>query len=535
MQFIHKIPFPLFFFVSMAFCQICLAEQSNEDYFDEAEVPLQVVLTPTRTRIAVVDSPVAVSSLDHDILFKLGIGSFEDALRLVPGMLVSYNAGHTPMISYHGTLPEVPRRMEVLIDKAPAYRPGYARVDWSRMPLKLGDVKSIEISRGPSVVDYGSKSFLSAVNILTTDPIDDMGTSINATLGTGDFRDFSLKYGMPYNDSSFSIRVNQNHNTGFDEDEYGDEYDDDLKSKSLFLKYSQTLTDNSSLYFKAMYGDSDYQWHTPADEQYLQRKTDMSQNNSTFVANYEFSGSSDGNSNTVNITGFASSFEQEQEFYNNYIYGFFFDEVKAIDRHPDLDAAEIILNYDLYGAFPTIDPTTQSSEEVQLLSNLMAKLFTTPRFVESVPGRQNQDAKEASYGLEVEDTYSFQDIVYSTSVLSYRKIYVDSETFLGGKKDDYIASISNSTRIHISPKYTLHIGAMFESAGRVDNDAFSPRFALNYKPVPWRSFRINYSVANRLPDIYETSRYWEPMVTFDPGYTDLDEKNQLLSCQFLSF
>ena len=64
---------------------------------------LSVVLTPSRLRQSLADTPASVTVITSDMLQRYGIASIPEALRLVPGMAVTLTTGNDYRINYHGT------------------------------------------------------------------------------------------------------------------------------------------------------------------------------------------------------------------------------------------------------------------------------------------------------------------------------------------------------------------------------------------------------------------------------------------------
>ena len=63
---------------------------------------LPVVLTPTRLRQSLADVPGSVTIITADMIRDYGIHSVPDALRLVPGIIVTQVTGSDYRIGYHG-------------------------------------------------------------------------------------------------------------------------------------------------------------------------------------------------------------------------------------------------------------------------------------------------------------------------------------------------------------------------------------------------------------------------------------------------
>ena len=218
MQYLNSVRLSVFLFV------VAVNSYSHAD--DDFYFELDTVITPTRTEIPIIDSPVSVTRLDLSYLSYLGLKEYDELLRLVPGFLVTHYQGHSPQVSYHGTQGTIPRRMEVLLDGDSIYRSGYARVNWGRLPVSEQDLNYIEVARGPSVSDYGSNSMLSAINLLSRKPQLDYGNYVEVRSGSHDTKSAFVKHGFGGDEAYSSIRYFQEQDEGFDVDGLGDEVDD---------------------------------------------------------------------------------------------------------------------------------------------------------------------------------------------------------------------------------------------------------------------------------------------------------------------
>jgi vitamin B12 transporter len=122
-----------------------------------------VVVTATRTPLAIGDLPASVTVLQGADLRARGLTSVSDALREVPGIAIARSgsfAGVTSVFTRGGQSSYT----KILIDGVPMNQPG-GFFDWAT--LSTDNVERIEIVRGPSSVVWGSDAVTGVVNVIT--------------------------------------------------------------------------------------------------------------------------------------------------------------------------------------------------------------------------------------------------------------------------------------------------------------------------------------------------------------------------------
>lgn len=139
--------------------------ESLLDELSETEIPM--VLTASRLRTSIVNSPAAVTILDAQLLKNAGVRSIADIFLLVPGMQVGRYAYGDPVVTYNGQAARNNPRIQVLIDGRPTYVPLYGGVPWSELPIILSDIERVEIIRGPNAATFGPNSFSGVISIIT--------------------------------------------------------------------------------------------------------------------------------------------------------------------------------------------------------------------------------------------------------------------------------------------------------------------------------------------------------------------------------
>src|ERR1043165_4896216 len=122
----------------------------------------KVVVTATRTPLAIGDLPASVTVLQGADLRARGVTSVADALREVPGVAIARSGSFQGVTSVF-TRGGQSTYTKVLIDGVPMNQPG-GFFDWST--LSTDNVERIEVVRGPSSVVWGSDAVTGVVNII---------------------------------------------------------------------------------------------------------------------------------------------------------------------------------------------------------------------------------------------------------------------------------------------------------------------------------------------------------------------------------
>src|SRR3984957_13782794 len=78
------------------------------------------------------------------------------------------------------------QRLLVLINGRQVYADYYSFTPWSTLPVELGDIRQIEVVKGPSSALFGLNAVGGVINIITYNPLYDEKDSAVATAGTQD-------------------------------------------------------------------------------------------------------------------------------------------------------------------------------------------------------------------------------------------------------------------------------------------------------------------------------------------------------------
>jgi len=185
---------------------------SEQDYFQE----LPVVLSASRLSQPISETPNAMTVIDRGMIVASGFRNIADLFRLVPGMYVGYDDGHTPFASYHGMTDQYARRMQVLVDGRTVYLPPVGGVDWLDIPLHLDDIERIEVIRGPAAASHGANSLQGVISIITRDAASMNGAAVSLTRGSGGISDASARLGKSGGDLDYRVTLTNRMDDGHD-------------------------------------------------------------------------------------------------------------------------------------------------------------------------------------------------------------------------------------------------------------------------------------------------------------------------------
>lgn len=521
-----------------------LGEQySHLDDFEFSD--LEVAITPTRTKIPIVDSPVSITQLETSKARMLGLYQYEDIFRLVPGFVVAHYQGHSPKVSYHGTHGHLPRRMEALYDGASIYRSGYSRVNWGRLPVDSNDLNLIEVARGPSVADYGSNSFLSAVNLIGVNPSDsnDNELRISSKGSDSNYLFMKTKFEDPGDQTSI-FRAFYNRDNGFDIDSLGDAYSDDKVVSSLMFHHERNRG-NANTNARVIYSETEYDINISQYDT-LTRNNENSERNLFAGLTLENSWTSDNVDNSMEVNLYASNYKLDQTFERCVASLFFLDELSVLDKKehinftpdmiPTIQRAFLgILDGELSLENPQLivellnelplpfNPSDLELEDLVDMGSLFLRMANEgpEKLLTPICGVMDQNVNETALKAELLYRYAINNKLFSTSTIGLRFNQIDSQTYLGGDVTSSVLNFSSHARYYLNRYFTLNGGIMFEKP-EDEELAVSPRASLTYKPTRNQAIRMGVSSARRSPDIYETSREWTETYRFIDGQTDLD-------------
>lgn len=228
-------------FALMASSAVQASDEPESPFLDDT---LPVVLSMTRMPQRIDDAPGAVTLFTREDIERLGYRRLPQLLRLVPGMNMMSDTGHSPALFYHGLGTLNPNRMQVLIDGRSVYSPYlYGYVDWDALPLTMDEIERIEVVRGSNAATYGSNAVAGVVNIVTRSALDGPSAIASVTRGSRDVADASARLRRSFGPLSIAINARTLGDEGFEH-----RYDDArLNASTLRADLTLNASDEVSL------------------------------------------------------------------------------------------------------------------------------------------------------------------------------------------------------------------------------------------------------------------------------------------------
>lgn len=164
-------------------------------------------------------SPLSTSVVTKEEMRTFGCSTFEEALRLLPGVIVRQKTNGSFDVHLRGmdNIPDGHTLMYtentntlVMIDGRPVFNYIHGATLWESLPVGIDDVERIEVVRGPSGALYGSNAVSGVINIITAKASYD-SKRLKGSFSIGNLD--SYRSGMVFNNSftdklSFSLSFN---------------------------------------------------------------------------------------------------------------------------------------------------------------------------------------------------------------------------------------------------------------------------------------------------------------------------------------
>ncbi len=165
-----------------------------------------VTASATGEPLRVSEAPVDMEIVTQDDIRRSGAVDIPGALRFIPGIDERvYGANHTE-IGIRGYNQPFNPRLLVLLNGRQVYLDDYGEVDWKSIPVRLSEIRQIEVVKGPNSALYGFNAAYGVINIVTYDPLADSLGSANLTFGMPNEVDGSLVKILPLGDSA-GVRI----------------------------------------------------------------------------------------------------------------------------------------------------------------------------------------------------------------------------------------------------------------------------------------------------------------------------------------
>ena len=150
---------------------------------DMEEVSEVIVITASRTEQVLHEVPAAVSVMSAEQIEQIPADDFADLLRNIPGMNVSQISARDINMTTRGSTASLETAQLVLVDGRTLYLDFFGFVMWDFMPTHPGEIKQIEVVRGPGSAVWGANAMNGVVNVITKRPKEMVGTRLSIGAG----------------------------------------------------------------------------------------------------------------------------------------------------------------------------------------------------------------------------------------------------------------------------------------------------------------------------------------------------------------
>lgn len=454
-----------------------------------------MVLTPARLEQPRTAVPASVSVIDRTLIAATGARTVVEALRLVPGMVVTYRDGYNPVVSYHGTSYRDFRRLQVLVDGRSVYQPGLASVDWNSIPLAVEDIERIEVTRGPDSAAYGANAFLGVINIITRDPRDSLGTTIKATRGSSRGEDYYASHGTQWENNALRVSAGSRHDDGFDVNRDNEERRDSHSTQFGSVRWLTEFANDWSLdsqvnISRALYTED-------FNDEIMPPNIDIEHTSLSAKLEHDFSPTHHAYLQ-ANWTKHRSDVGWRSCF-------------PALAISPELAA---MYRLDPKATDKLIDDgILPSNPNSQLQSALDAVLDRYSRVgLQETCGNFNDNNEQTRSDLEWQSTLAWPGRGRLVLGANLRQESAESDTYYNGKVTRDSARLFGHLEARLSERWQAHLGGMWENDQNTEGE-FMPRAGLIFSLSPDHSLRAVYSEALRTPDLMETHADWNYYVS----------------------
>ena len=453
-----------------------------------------VVITPARLRQSIADVPASVSIISGETLRQYGIRSVPEALRLVPGMAVTYASGPDYRVNYHGTNILSPRRMNVLIDGISVYRPAFSEVIWTQLPVVLEDIDRIEVTRGPNSAAYGPNSMLAVVNIITRNPRDVERANGVVTIGSQSTKVITARGALSIGPASVSLTASRAATRGFDELAQ-DQFGHDSLSRSLIalrMDARPSAADLLGLHASVVDGTAQVPFADDFQLTYPDRR----------FRDWYVGGSWTRQlspSHELRLRFDHASQRDRQSWRTCFPTVALLPELFSLWRANPAYADTLLRGSIPSGGTATDDALAAAAfVAIQALgARAAAPSCVTP----------NQDALQWRTDIELQDTYVASERLRLVAGGGMRRQGGDSETYLGGRLNSRLHWLFGNVEARPTSWLVFNAGGYYESNSQ-SASTFSPRIAANLRLAPAHTMRFVLSRGTRSPDIYEQRTNW---------------------------
>lgn len=152
------------------------------------------------------EAPVDMVIISANDIARSGSNNIPDILRHYAGIDVTRWASQSADVSIHGyNGPDAPA-MLVLVNGRQVYLDHYGKTEWNAIPVQLGEIRQIEVVRGPAGALFGFNAAVGVINIITYDALYDDTNVVQVRAGTQNDFEASAVISHKFGDD-FGVRL----------------------------------------------------------------------------------------------------------------------------------------------------------------------------------------------------------------------------------------------------------------------------------------------------------------------------------------
>ena len=207
----------------------------------------EIIITATKTERVLSSLPLNVSIIKKSEIEKTNATRLSDVINEELGLITVSDFGGGEGIQMQGLDSEYTL---ILIDNQPLIGRSAGTLDLNR--ISVGNIKQIEIVRGPSSSLYGNKAFAGVINIITEEPKTGLKGNVISSYETHNTFDNNIQFSYKKNNFYSSVFFNNYCSDGYDliEDD-GLNTVNKFKTKTLQIKLGQNLGESLKIRINA--------------------------------------------------------------------------------------------------------------------------------------------------------------------------------------------------------------------------------------------------------------------------------------------
>jgi outer membrane receptor protein involved in Fe transport len=146
------------------------AEEKKKEAEDTVKREEVVVVTASKVESTLVNAPATVSVVGSEAIATASATNYGDLLRNVPGLNVIQMSARDINITSRQSTSTLSNSQLALLDGRSIYLDFFGLILWDLVPASTGEIKQIEVVRGPASAVWGANALTGVVNIITKPP-----------------------------------------------------------------------------------------------------------------------------------------------------------------------------------------------------------------------------------------------------------------------------------------------------------------------------------------------------------------------------